>query len=89
MRAWIDYLGHIIRHSVRTRPQGGGGGALTLTHFLISFSSFYVFYVSSLFYFFWVPWVDSILGYMGSRDHLLSFVFWCVANKLTYLLTYP
>ena len=40
-----------------------------------------------LFYFFGVPWVDNLLGYMGSRDHLfVIFVFcWCVANKLYFI----
>ena len=35
-------------------------------------------------------WVDSLLGYMGSRDHLfVIFVFVGVLRiKLTYLLTY-
>ena len=48
-----------------------------------------IYFMYHLFYILLGPMGRQPIGYMGSRDHLLSFLyFWCVTNKLTYLLTY-
>ena len=49
----------------------------------------FVYYMYHLFiFFFWVPWVDSLLGNMGSRDHLFDICLYFGVlriNLLTYL----